>query len=336
MKGRGIVAVVVGILAGLLLASTASAQRRVSLAAWQPELNLDLHAARAGVGYTTNRRVTLSGTVTSTIDGERYDAFHRITENGGQRVDLVVLPPNAVVVEQDYEAHTYVVELRRGHTLRFDTSVIARQNLNTVSEVRRGLRGAIIVDLATNPVAADAVVAAAATQAAEPPMSTMEMAGYGALAAAPPMFLLALFGAFRRRRRPEKIFMRRIIAAASAVDREAKRLGPAFDPLRDAAFASREEGTRLLRAHGDARAAKRRLKSIGGTGNKRFVELDTAERKALRELEILCDRLEDTAVSLASHDARHANAGDVEAALGSLGEELRTAISADEEARQVA
>jgi hypothetical protein len=167
-------------------------------------------------------------------------------------------------------------------------------------------------------------------------MSAAEMASYGAAAAAPPFFLLALFGVFRRRRRPERALMRRIRAAIGAVHREADRLGPAFAPVRSAADTSREEAERLFRAHRDAQRAKRRLKSIGGSGNARFVDLDTAERKALRELGVLCDRLEDTAVSLASHDARHANAGDVESALSFLNEELATAISADEEARAVA
>ncbi len=328
-----VLAVALTVLAG---ASSVSAQRRAALPAWAPGLNVDGLAAGAGVQLPRTTRVTLSGTVTSTVDGERYDAFHRLTDHGGQRVPFVVLPPGASIVEEDYEAHTYVVELRHGRDLRIDPSVISARSLSTVCEVRNGLRGAIVVDVAADPAAADAALAAAASERAEPPMSTAEMAGYGALAATPPMLLLALFGAFRRRRRPERTLMRRIEAAAAAVHREADRLGPAFAPVESAAEASRDEGKRLFRAHRDAREAKRRLRSIGGRGNARFVDLDTAERKALRELEVLCDRLEDTAVSLASHDARHANAGDVESALASLGEELATALSADEEARAVA
>jgi hypothetical protein len=318
------------------MASGATAQRRAALPAWQPGLDVDALAAGAGVTLPARTRVTLSGTVTSMVDGERYDAFHRVTDEGGQRASLVVLPLGARVVEEDYEAHTYVVELGAARALRIDPAVIAVRSLHTVSEVRDGLRGAIVVDVAYDPAAADAAVAAASADAAAPPLSNAAIAGYGALAATPPMLLLALFGAFRRRRRPERVLLSRIRRAADAIDREAIRLGPAFGPLQDAADEARREGARLHRAHRDVEGARRRLSSITRTDRGRLVELDVTERRALLELGVLADRLEETAVSLASHDARLANAGDVDAALHVLGDELRTAISADLEARRVA
>ncbi len=259
----------------MLLVSGAAAQGRASISTWGPGLDVDALAQRSGIALAPTTRVTLSGTLTSTVDGERYDAFHRITDAGPQRVPLVVLPPDARIIEEDYEAHRYTVEMKRGRLLRLDLRVIGQRSLHTVSEIRSGLRGAIVADVVGDPIA---LSAAAAGAGAEPPMSGAALATYGALAATPPMLLLAFFGAFRRRRRPERALMRRIRVAVAAVHREAKRLGPAFAPVQSAADASRAEAERLFRAHQGARGAKRRLRAIGGSGNARFV--DSRRRRA--------------------------------------------------------
>jgi len=325
------------LIAGLTGVGGAVAQDRAPLPAWTPGLDVDALATNAGVTLPAGRTtVTLSGTITSTVDGLRYDALYRFTEGGAQRVDLLVLPPGARVVDEDVAAHTYVVDLGAARSLRIDPSVIARHSLSTVSEVRDGLRGAIVVDVTTDPMAVMAALPSPGPPAgAAAPLGTAALVGLSALAAGAPALLFAFIG-YRRRRTPVDALSRRVFRAADAVEREAKRLGPAFVPLVTSAADARQEGRRLVAAHRTAARARRRLSAFGGTGKRRFVDLDQAERDALQELTMLVDRLEDVAVSIASHDARHENSGDAEAALRSLTEELDVVLSADEEARAVA
>lgn len=278
-------------------------------------------------------RVELRGTITSHVDGSTFDALSRW--NGARRLTSddpwILVPEGARIVEEDPEAHRYVLEIPRHGRARFELLArrLAHEHFLTPSELSARTTGAIEVRL-LDPVPMAVPVQIARADAT----SGVPLAYLAGGAGAPLLLVLAMGLARRRRRRGDRVLLARAKKAVRAVCRETERLGPAFD---DVATASRRmlDGAIAVVHHLDeVRAALRRTRALRSRGaHERRADLHRAAREALDRLAQIVDRLETTATQLAAQTASHAASRDVEALLGALDAEITTAVSADDEAR---
>ena len=120
------------------------------------------------------------------------------------------------------------------------------------------------------------------------------------------------------------------IRANEAIAREVVALGPAFDPVAASAIRLHEAAQQHAAHHGSIERALARTAEMSGAQARR---MDLAARKGevRAKLEDLVARLEETAAELAGRNADATRARGVEAMLGTLGDDLDAAVSAEEE-----
>jgi hypothetical protein len=211
---------------------------------------------------------------------------------------------------------------------------LAARHLVTPSELRAGITGAIEMEILAPPPGP----VAAAVESARVGARGLTIGVVAATAAVPALALVGLF-AFRRRRYgpADERLLRRCRVAVRAVEREAARLGPAFDEVVAASTRMLDGATDVrdhYRAAGAAEHRTRAMRSEGAAAQKK--ELRSQRREALARLAEIASRLEETATELAAHGANQRRARHVDDLVRELLVELGTAKTADEEANEAA
>ena len=280
-----------------------------------------------------SRIVELRGTFSNAHDGSEIDPFARRGESARFQADgpFVLVPPGTEVLEEDLEGHHYVLRFPEDTraTLAFAIARLAGQQLHTRTEAANLLTGRIEVLVhGVAPVPVEAETAAIVPTPPAPESTTMGWL-WGLLG------LIPVGGGllFWRSRRDEwKEWLARASAAVRSIEREAARLGPAFD---DAVGASRDlhERAKKMRAHAaEIAAAQARIAGTSGEATARKEQL-VAEGKALEvNMEALVGRLEGVAAQMSTQVAGQAKVRDLDDTLAAVGRELDIAIAADREA----
>lgn len=280
-------------------------------------------------------RFVIEGAVFSTVDGSSFDAFSRrvgdrvVQEDGG----FIVLPPGARMIESDPLAHRYVIEIDAlpSAPIAFATSKLVARYLLPRSEVVERLDGDIMIEVLTPP---RAVVGSGALQAARgaPDLGEDDALGsFLALVALPLPLLLLL-----RRTPEERRQLRRIGRALRAIDAEARRLGPAFLPVIDAAKRVSETARGIGRDVERARAAFRRTAWVeSGAAAERRRRVQDREQDLVRRLSSLAEQFEVLATELAAVDLEGVSTAALAERLRELTHELDEAVAARQEAEKV-
>ena len=280
----------------------------------------------ATVDVSAGDIITFEGTLTSTHDGAEFDAFSR-RAHGLEFVDagpFVNVPTGSELVEADREAHRYVVRVGQDGQVAFAIERIAMQQLVTRSDAAASLRGAL--ELA-RPVIVDAPAPALAAAALDD--ESTPAWPFGVLLA----FGSGLFAVGRRRSDGFGPLLRRARRAHAQVVLEAKRLGPAFEPVTDSTQRL-VETLSSLRAHcKEADAARARIRGRGSEAVSRRLGLAGEAADSLKQAVEIVDRLEGVAAHMASAVADHARATGVEDALLLVKTDLGLALDADDAAR---
>ncbi len=276
-------------------------------------------------------RFVLTGAVFSRVDGSSYDAFTRrvgdrvVQEDGA----FVVLPPGARLLESDPLAHRYVVEVdaRASAPVAFATSKLVGRYLLPRSEVVERLDGAIAVHVlgAAPPVA----TGLAAMPTTAPELRDEDALGsFFALVALPLPLLLLL-----RRTPEERQKLRRIARALRAIEVEARRLGPAFLPVVDAARRVSDAAATLGHDAARARSAFRRTSWVqSGAALERRRKVQDREQEVVQRLGYLADQLEVLATELVAVDIDDGSSRALTDRLSDLVHELDEAVAARHEA----
>lgn len=305
-----LVAAAIATLAGEVAARAQEGAREHVVATYRVDAwdRADLSWARPLV-ETGMVRVVVRGTLSSALDGAEIDGMRVIT---AARIDDAQQPlvfPDGTRLVSVRGAHEYVLDVPAGagSTIALNVPALAGRHLVTASELRSAISGAIFVDVLSDvaPAAPAAGGPAAAATAAGIPnrsaqMSAAAVAG-GALGV--PLLGFALLVAARRRRRalPEDALMLRARRAQSAIVRESRELGAAFDgalasaeALGDAARRQREHLVELDRAL--ERTAW--VRAEGASAERAALLARRAD--ATSKLEAIVARLEETVVRMAA------------------------------------
>ncbi|MEM9070928.1 MAG: hypothetical protein AAGE52_20630 [Myxococcota bacterium] len=311
----------------LSLASTAFAQEHVPM---RIELPLDGTPVDLTGTLGPDRIIEVAGTITSAYDGAELDVFSRRAEGVRFEADgpFVFFPEGTEVLEQDPTTHRYRLQLPEHERpiVSFAIARLAARQLQTRSEAAAMLSGVLEVDVYGVP--------AAVTEAAEPKGAIASVdAGpsyaWGFLGLVP----LGLLALFRRKRESWASWRKRAKRATKAIEREAARLGPAYDHVVET---SRElcERAMLLERHAQAIGdAERRIEGKRSTAAARREELTQEARLARANMEALVQRLEGVAAELAAQVARHERVVDIDQISLAMSRELEIAVAADHEAR---
>jgi hypothetical protein len=311
-----------GIVLGV--AAPAAAQDRVlatyRVDAWDVA---DLAWARSPAGQPL--RVLVHGTLSSSIDGSEIDALE--LHSGGRVVEgaPVAFPPGTRLVERR-GPHRYLFEVPPGGTIGLNTFFLASRVLATASEYRASVSGAIVVELlepaGAAPAASPGPIAAAAP-------SPFALAG---TALGLPLLAFGLFVYARRRISREDELLRRVRRARTAILREARALGPAFDgalasaeALCEAARKQRDHVTAIERAITRTAWVRAEPASLGQAS------LRVRRDEAAAKLHSIVSRLEETVVRMASCVADRSAIPDLERDLSAMRSEVEVGESVEQE-----
>ncbi len=277
-------------------------------------------------------RFVLEGAVFSTVDGSSFDAF---TRRVGDRVlqedgAFVVLPPGARLIESDPIARRYVVEIPASASapIAFATSKLVGRYLLPRSEIVERLEGAITVELLVPPEPAVGLAAMPPPRVAPELRDDDALGSFLALVALPLPLLLLL-----RRTPEERRQLRRVARALRAIEAEARRLGPAFFSVVDAARRVSETAGAIGRDAARARAAFRRTAWVeSGAATERRRRVQDREQDLVQRLSMLAEQLEVLATELAAVDIEGASTKALGEKLAELTRELEEAVAARHEA----
>lgn len=277
-------------------------------------------------GSSAPMRITLTGTVSSTIDGSLIDVAGR--DLGSSRYEdgpYVLFPAGSRVVESDAARHRYVVEVPRSSwmPIAFTVAPLAAARLVPLQEAKDSLSGAIDVAVIEPP----AVIPLAAIPV--PPPWKLLAGGAG---------VTLLLGAWilvrRRANRPEAVLARRAKELAIRIGREAAVLGIAFEALPESAMRmSIAAQTLRIEIDRNARAVRRLAFARNDAAESKRAGLRARQKSLLATLSGLVERLEATAAELIAHGGVGDAPPPVERMLEELDRDLGAAKRADLEVR---
>jgi hypothetical protein len=245
-------------------------------------------------------RVLVRGSLTNARDGSELDAMRTTTHSRVIEGSPLVLPAGTTLVEER-GPHAYLLEIPAGHgaSIGLNTVALAGRLLVPASEVRSAITGAILVDVLA-PSSAPPIVEAPPMPSAAAPSSMTPLALGGAAIGIPLVGLVGLVLS-RRRIRREDALVGRARRARSAIEREAKELGPAFDGALASARAL-GEAAEHQRAHLAAidRALARTAWVRSAAAGAQRATLTSRRIEAIGRLDEITTRLEESVVRMAA------------------------------------
>lgn len=314
------------------IAAEASAQERVVAT-----LRID-GWDRADVSWVhgPTARVLLRGTLSCAIDGSEIDAMEVVSASRvlGDGSPLAFPPGSRLVERRGPHAYLFEVPTGAGASIALNVPALASRHLVTASELRQSLSGVIVAEVLGPEGVPLAEAAPVATASVAPGLSPAALAG--AVTLSVPLLALGIVLARRRSRDREAELMARVARARSAIAREAKVLGPAFDgafasasALGDAALRQRAHIAELDRAI--ARSGWVR----GGAASATLLSIHARRDEARARLESIVDQLEETVVRMAACVADRSAIAGLERDLARARSEVEVGESVEQEIARI-